>query len=115
VPSGQTCWGDRLMPGSDWLINQLSLYISKLPRDPLSSRGWGDAYLYHNGQIVRDCTNNPENYLNGHWILYRPDNDNAPGTSQFNGCNNSFGIFACCGNNAPCGNDGGFYCAVKLD
>lgn len=107
VPAGQTCWGDRVMPGSDSLITALTPYISVLPTDPLPDRGWGDRYLYNDGFVNDNCT---ASTIYGRFILWRTEK--TSGTDR--DCLGK-GIFACCGSGGPCGNEGGYYCAYQLD
>ena len=109
VKTGTTCWGDRNMPGDSSLLSALSPYISLLPTDPLPSRGWGDRYLYLDGSTWSiGCGGG--SFLPGKYILWRP---NTP--PQTAGCLGK-GFFSCCGSGgAPCGNNGGYYCAFKID
>jgi len=109
VPTGQTCWGDRNVPGNDSLLSALSTYSKNLPTDPLSLRGWGDRYLYLDGATSLTGCNG--DVVVGHYILWRPDKQ--PGSDS--DCLRR-GNFSCCGSGgAPCGNPGGYYCAFKID
>ncbi len=105
--NGETCWGDRNMPGSTALTSALQPYISSIPVDPLPDRGWGDAYLYLDGTLTLNCATPNDT---GQFILYRTDKALLPSQNK---C--PMGTFACCGTGGPCMNDGGYYCAVKLD
>jgi len=107
VPSSQTCWGDRNMPGSDILFNALIYYLNPLPADPLPTRGWGDRYLYLDGVTPPGCV---AGAVTGKFILWRPDVQ--PASDQ--DCLGK-GFFSCCGTGGPCMNNGGLYCAYKID
>lgn len=110
VPTGSTCWGLKVIPGSNTLITQLSPYMKSISLDPSPGRSLGDAYLYLDGQtpMTGGCE---AVYTTGHYILWHPEND--PSISS---CG-SVGTFSCCGTGAPCGTTGGngYYCAVSLD
>lgn len=108
-PTGSTCWGDRNMPGSNELIAALTPYMSALPDDPLPNRGWGDSYLYLDGSTYLGSCGGT--LVPGKYLLWRPDNDANPNPLNCQGK----GVFSCCGSGAPCGNNGGYYCAYKFD
>lgn len=103
---GQTCWGDQNRQGSTALTQMLQPYLPTFPTDPDPARGWGDRYMYLDGFINLNCT---ATVLSGKFILYRPQT--IP-TSQ-NDC--PIGYYGCCGSGGPCGNLGGYYCALKLE
>jgi len=105
VIDGQTCWGDRLLPGNTALKTSLETYINPLPTDPLPNRGWGDRYYYiANGSVSINCGGYT---LPGTFLIYRPDQiDGSTYTCPV-------GQKACC-SSGPCNNAGGHYCAVKL-
>jgi type II secretion system protein G len=106
VADGSTCWGDRNVPGNTALNTSLAPYIPALPRDPLPTRGWGDAYIYLNSTVAVACTG--AEYRPGQYLLYRPDAD-LPGAT----C--PMGFFACCpGVGTLCGSNGGYFCAVQM-
>jgi type II secretion system protein G len=111
VNTGQTCWGERNVPGNTALTQALQPYISSIPTDPSPDRGWGDRYIYLDGFIALDCSG--ESYPTGKFILFRPEN---PADGPYGGSTCPAGtIWGCCGTGNLCGVNGGFYCAIKLD
>lgn len=115
LSTGSNCWGDRNIPGNTTLMNMLAPFVKTYPKDPRSSGQWGDRYLYLDGGAVgagtptgNVCDNNK---IQGHYILWRPEKQPASDSD----CQ-SFGYYSCCGSGgAPCGNNGGYYCAYRLD
>ncbi|HXK37931.1 MAG TPA: type II secretion system protein [Candidatus Paceibacterota bacterium] len=99
-----TCWGDRAVPGNTFLKNILSTYIT-IPKDPDTKRGWGDHYMYIDGQINAGCT---VAISTGKYIAWRPEE--TPWTDA--DCM-GVGVSACCGY-GPCDSEGGWYCAYRL-
>jgi prepilin-type N-terminal cleavage/methylation domain-containing protein len=99
-----TCWGDRAVPGNTFLKNILSSYI-KIPKDPDTKRGWGDHYMYIDGQINAGCT---VAISTGKYIAWRPEE--TPWTDA--DCM-GVGVSACCGY-GPCDSEGGWYCAYRI-
>lgn len=106
---GEVCWGNQNMPGSTALTQALQRGLRTLPSDPSPNRGWGDGYMYLDGFINSDGTTCAPVSQTGQFILYRPEV--APITPSQ--C--PIGIPACCGSGGPCGNNGGYYCAIKLE
>jgi prepilin-type N-terminal cleavage/methylation domain-containing protein len=106
---GETCWGDQNRPGSTALNQIIQRHLRTLPTDPLPDRGWGDRYMYLDGFINSDGTTCAPVSQNGQFILYRTE------VIPLTPSNCPIGIPACCGTGGPCGNNGGYYCAVKLE
>lgn len=106
---GEVCWGNQNMPGSTALTQALQRSLRILPSDPLPNRGWGDGYMYLDGFVNSDNTTCAPVPQTGQFILYRPE------VTPLTPSNCPIGIPACCGSGGPCGNNGGYYCAVKLE
>ena len=106
VPSGTTtCWGDRVVPGNDTLLNTLSPYL-KLPTDPAPDRGWGDRYVYYSGLIAPKCTTP---YATGNYILWLPEVSPRSDAECL-----GKGVYACCAGQI-CNSPGGYFCAQKIN
>lgn len=104
--TSSTCWANHAKIGNDTLNTQLQKYINPTPKDPSPNRGWGDHYLYYNGNISYNCGANNQS---GKYLIWRPEN-----TPKSQGACLDFGVMACCGNTGLCGDEGGYYCAYRL-
>ena len=107
LQDGQTCWGDRLVPGSTSLIQALAPYIKSIPTDPSPNRGWGDRYIYLNGNVAANCSGT--DLRTGIFIAYDPEVPPPSGTC-------SYGFMACCPSGSTlCSSTGGYFCAVPVN
>jgi prepilin-type N-terminal cleavage/methylation domain-containing protein len=98
---GETCWDTFAYAGNTALNTGLQPFLKVLPKEPLPSRGVGDAYLYTTHTMPVNCS---APYIEGPFILYRAE-EIYPTVSVANSCKMG-GMFSCF--------SGVYLCAVKI-